>query len=91
MSDYLAVGGVTAVLDLDADQRADQHAGRARVLTSSPAVTAVSPDMIEAGASEDPRLNLFMYYVSLNPALRNLGPAVDGRRRQPGQQPAARA
>jgi Pvc16 N-terminal domain/IPT/TIG domain len=71
MSDYLAVGGVTAILkwllmnDLTAG-------GPNTVLTSASAITAVSPDLIQAGQNEEPQLNLFMYYVSLNPALRNL-------------------
>jgi Pvc16 N-terminal domain/IPT/TIG domain len=71
MSDYLAVGGVTAVLKwlLTNDLTA---AGPNTVLTSASAITALSPDLIEAGQNEEPQLNLFMYYVSLNPALRNL-------------------
>ena len=36
-------------------------------------ITATSPDLIPTGANEQPRLNLFMYYIGLNPALRNLG------------------
>lgn len=77
MSDYLAVGGVTAVLKwlLTNDLTA---AGPNTVLTSASAITAVSPDLIEVGKNEEPQLNLFMYYVSLNPALRNLDlPAYD--------------
>jgi hypothetical protein len=71
MSDYLALGGVTAVLKwlLTNDLTAT---GPNTVLTSASAITAVSPDLIEVGNSEEPQLNLFMYYVSLNPALRNL-------------------
>jgi Pvc16 N-terminal domain/IPT/TIG domain len=77
MSDYLAVGGVTAVLKwlLTNDLTA---AGPNTVLTSASGITAVSPDLIEVGNNEEPQLNLFMYYVSLNPALRNLDlPAYD--------------
>jgi hypothetical protein len=71
MSDYLAVGGVTAVLRwLLAN--ALSSGGPSTVLTSASSITAVSPDLIAAGADEEPQLNLFMYYVSLNPALRNL-------------------
>jgi hypothetical protein len=71
MSDYLAVGGVTAILKwlLTNDLTAG---GPNTVLTSASAITAVSPDLIQAGQNEEPQLNLFMYYVSLNPALRNL-------------------
>jgi hypothetical protein len=71
MSDYLAVGGVTAVLTwLLASS--PEYGDLASVLTGSPEITAVSPDMIQSGASELGHLNLFMYYVSINPALRNL-------------------
>jgi Pvc16 N-terminal domain/IPT/TIG domain len=70
MSDYLAVGGVTAVLRwlLTNDLTAG---GPNAVLTSASGITAVSPDLIEAGQNEEPQLNLFMYYTNLNPALRN--------------------
>ena len=76
MSDYLAVGAVTAVLTwLLTDTLT--AGGPASVFTSSD-VTAVPPDQITVGSEEDARLNLFMYYVSLNPALRNLDlPSVD--------------
>jgi hypothetical protein len=70
MSDYLAVGGVTATL-LYLLTHNLTLSGPEGILSSS-AVTAVSPDLIEAGKAEDPQLNLFLYYVSLNPALRNL-------------------
>jgi hypothetical protein len=87
MSDYLAVGGVTAVL-----QHLLTHeltsAGPSSVLTSPSAVTSVSPDLIEAGKNEAPQLNLFMYYVSLNPALRNLDlPAYDAAGARTGNPP----
>jgi Pvc16 N-terminal domain/IPT/TIG domain len=71
MSDYLAIGGVTSVLTyLLANSPAAGDLGP--VLTATPAITAVSPDMITAGPSEAGQLNLYMYYVSLNAALRNL-------------------
>jgi hypothetical protein len=89
MSDYLAVGGVTAVLKwlLTNDLTA---AGPNTVLTSASAVTALSPDLIEAGQNEEPQLNLFMYYVSLNPALRNLDlPSYDAAGHRVGNPPLA--
>jgi Pvc16 N-terminal domain len=71
MSDYLAVGGVTAVLKwLLSDELS--ASGPSTLLNSGTSVTAVSPDLITAGATEEPQLNLFLYYVSLNTALRNL-------------------
>ena len=77
MSDYLAVGAVTAVLKslLNAGLT---DGGPSTVLASPPGVTNVPPDFITTGASEQPQLNLFMYYASINPALRNMNlPATD--------------
>jgi hypothetical protein len=72
MSDYLAVGGVSAVL-LSLLNTALTSGGPSSLLGSSPGVTARSPDLIKTGADEQPQLNIFMYYASINPALRNLG------------------
>ena len=72
MSDYLAVGGVSAVLR-SLLTTALTNNGPSTILGSSPGVTATSPDLIPTGANEQPQVNLFMYYVSLNPALRDLG------------------
>ena len=78
MSDYLAVGGVTAVLMWLLNQEL-QAAGPSSILPSAVSITAVSPDLITVGSNEQPQLNLFLYYVSLNPALRNLDlPSLDG-------------
>jgi hypothetical protein len=77
MSDYLAVGAVTAVLKslLNAGLT---DGGPSTVLASPPGVTNVPPDFIATGNSELPQLNLFMYYASINPALRNMNlPAFD--------------
>jgi hypothetical protein len=69
MSDYLAVAGVSAVL----------RSMLTNALTNGgptslgPLITSNSPDLVPTGASEQPRLNLFMYYASFNAALRNLG------------------
>ena len=71
MSDYLAVGGVSAVL-CSILSTALASGGPTTILGPTPGITAVSPDLITTGANEQPRLNLFMYYASLNPALRNL-------------------
>jgi Pvc16 N-terminal domain/IPT/TIG domain len=73
VSDYLAVGGVTAVLTwLLASSPA--YTELAPVLTGSPEITAAAPDSVQpaAGAAEAGQLNLFMYHASINPALRNL-------------------
>jgi Pvc16 N-terminal domain/IPT/TIG domain len=70
MSDYLAVAGVSAVLCSMLSTAL--AGGPTTILGPTPGITAVSPDLITTGANEQPRLNLFMYYVSHNPALRNL-------------------
>jgi len=72
MSDYLAVGGVTAVL-CSLLSTALAIGGPTTILGPTRGITAVSPDLITTGPDEQPQLNLFMYYISLNPALRNLG------------------
>jgi hypothetical protein len=78
MSDYLAVGGVSAVLQWLLTN-ALTSGGPTSVLTSPQSVTTISPDLITTGAHEEPQVNLFMYYVSLNPALRNLDlPSMNG-------------
>ncbi|MDQ6775592.1 MAG: DUF4255 domain-containing protein [Actinomycetota bacterium] len=78
MSDYLAVGGVSAVLR-SMLTNALTSGGPSTVLGTTPGITATSPDLIATGASEQPQVNLFMYYVSLNPALRNLDlPSANG-------------
>ena len=79
MSDYLAVGGVSAVLQWLLTN-ALTSGGPTTVLSSPQPVTAMSPDLISTGTNEQPQINLFMYYVSLNPALRNLDlPSVNGQ------------
>jgi uncharacterized protein DUF4255/IPT/TIG domain-containing protein len=89
MSDYLAVGGVTAVLRWLL-AHALTSGGPSTVLTSATAITAISPDLITVGNSEEPQLNLFMYNVSLNPALRNLGlPSRDAGGNQVASPPLA--
>lgn len=72
MSDYLAVGGVSAVLQSMLTLALSSGGPSALLGSSSPGVTVLAPDLISTGADEPPQLNLFMYYVSVNPALRNL-------------------
>jgi hypothetical protein len=79
VSDYLAVGGVSAVLR-SLLSTALTSGGPSTVLGTTPGITAISPDLITTGLGEQPQLNLFMYYVSLNPALRNLDlPSANGQ------------
>lgn len=89
MSDYLAVGGVTAVLKslLNAGL---SEGGPSTVLVSPPGITNKPPDLITTGQDEPAQLNLFMYYASINPALRNLNlPSVDANGNVIGNPPLA--
>jgi len=72
MSDYLAVGGVSAVLKALLNTGLSEG-GPATVLVSPPGITNKAPDLIVTGPDEPAQLNLFMYYASINPALRNMG------------------
>ena len=69
MSDYLAVGGVSAVLKALLTT-ALSDGGPSTVLLTPPGVTNLAPDLIATGQDEQAQLNLFMYYASINPALR---------------------
>jgi len=71
MSDYLAVGGVSAVLKALLTT-ALSDGGPSTVLLTPPGITNLAPDLIATGQDEPAQLNLFMYYASINPALRNL-------------------
>ena len=72
MSDYLAVAGVSAVLKALLSTSLSAG-GPATILVSPPGITNKAPDLISTGPDEPPQLNLFMYYASINPALRNVG------------------
>lgn len=72
MSDYLAVAGVSAVLRSLLTSALPVNGPSAVLGASAGGITALSPDLIPTGTQkEQPQLNLFMYYISLNPALRN--------------------
>lgn len=70
MSDFFAVGGVSAVLKwiLSNDLSA---AGLHTALGSAAGVSVLAPDRVPTGGTEQPQLNLFMYYASLNGSYRN--------------------
>lgn len=72
MSNYLAVGGVSAVLR-SLLTSALTNGGPTSILGSLPGITATSPDLVPVGPDEQARVNIFMYYASYNPALRNMG------------------
>lgn len=89
MSDYLAVGGVSAVLTALLNNGLS-NGGPATVLVSPPGITNKAPDLIPTGPDEPPQLNLFMYYASINPALRNIGlPSMDSNGSQLSNPPLA--
>ncbi|MGH9606922.1 MAG: Pvc16 family protein [Terracidiphilus sp.] len=89
MSDYLAVGGVSAVLKALLTA-ALSEGGPSTVLLSPPGVTNRAPDLIPTSQDEPAQLNLFMYYASINPALRNLGlPSMSSSGAQLGNPPLA--
>lgn len=66
-----AIASVTAVLrDLLQDGLVDHHVSK--VLESDIPVTSLPPDRIDtSGAAQNPQLNVFLYHVSENVALRN--------------------
>jgi hypothetical protein len=71
MSDYLAVGGVSAVLK-SLLTTALSLGGPSTILGGAAGITNLAPDLIVTGPDETPQLNIFLYYASINPALRNL-------------------
>lgn len=90
MSSYLAVGGVSAVLRSLLTNALTNGGPGALLSGGASGITATSPDLVKTGAAEPPRLNLFMYYASLNAALRNNGlPSRDAQGRPIGSPPLA--
>jgi len=71
MSDYLAVGGVSAVLK-SLLTTALSAGGPSTILGATAGITNLAPDLVSTGADESPQVNIFLYYASINPALRNL-------------------
>ena len=89
MSDYLAVAGVSAVLKWMLSN-ALTSGGPSTILTGATSITALSPDLVQTGAEEQPQLNLFMYYASLNADYRNFGlPSRDSQGRLVSNPPLA--
>ena len=72
MSDFLAVAGVTAVLK-SILTNALTSSGVNAAFAAPASVSALSPDLVVTGADEQPQLNIFMYYASLNASYRNVG------------------
>ena len=89
MSDYLAVGGVSAVLRWIL-ANALTGGGPSSIIGVSSPVTALSPDLVPTGADEQPQINLFMYYTSLNANFRNNAlPSQDPQGRRVSNPPLA--
>lgn len=89
MSNALALASVTAVLkDLLDNALIDRSVSAA--VGGSVAVSVLAPDRIETGENESARLNLFLYQVAPNAALRNAElPALDARGRRTSNPPLA--
>jgi Pvc16 N-terminal domain/IPT/TIG domain len=87
VSDYLAVAGVSAVLR-SLLATALTSGGPSSILGATLGITATAPDLVPTGADEQPRVNLFMYYASLNSAYRNFDlPAFDSQGRRVSNPP----
>ena len=88
MSDYLAVGGVSAVLKSMLTTALPQ--GRpSTILGATAGITNIAPDLVTTGPDETPQINLFLYYASINPALAQSGPAVNELERRALEQSPA--
>lgn len=89
MSDYLAVGGVSAVLR-SMLSTALTTGGPSSILGAPMSITATSPDLVPTGTNEHPRLNLFMYYATPSAAYRNFDlPTYDSAGRRVSNPPLA--
>lgn len=73
MSSYLAIGGVSAVLRWLLTDALTKGGPSGILGGPTNGITVTSPDLVPVGADEQPGVNIFMYYASLNPALRNMG------------------
>ncbi len=91
MSDYLAVAGVSAVLKrVLYDELAKSGPNEIMPASSTPGISALSPDLIATGAEEQPQVNLFMYYASHNASYRNVGmPSRDDQGKRTSNPPLA--
>jgi hypothetical protein len=79
MSNFLAVGAVTAVLRGLIEASVGRH-GLSSVLGGPPEVSALPPDRIQTGQGTPDRINLFLFQATENPAWRNMDyPARNGR------------
>jgi hypothetical protein len=64
--------------------------GPSTILSGPTSISALSPDLVTTGADEQPQLNLFMYYASLNAAYRNAAlPSRDSQGRVVSNPPLA--
>jgi len=89
MSDFLAVAGVTAVLKWMLSN-ALTSSGLNTTFSSPASVSALSPDLVATGADEQPQLNLYMYYASLNASYRNASlPSRDSKGNRVSNPPLA--
>lgn len=87
MSNALAIAGVTAVLQ---HLLVDLQAALLHALDVNVEVSSLPPEHVPQQSNDGPRLNLFLYRVTQNAALRNaLLPALDASGRQAAHPPLA--
>src|SRR5476649_1155684 len=80
MSDYLAVAGVSVMLKWFLTHALTADGGPASIYGNAASVSVLPPDAVLTAAEEQVRLNLFMYYSSIDPAFRNARlPAYDSQ------------
>jgi hypothetical protein len=80
MSDYLAVAGVSVVLKWFLTNALTITGGPASIFGSAASVSVMPPDVVLGTGEEPVRLNMFMYYSSIDPAFRNSClPAYDSK------------
>ena len=80
MSDYLAVAGVSVMLKWFLTHALTADGGPASIYGNAASVSVLPPDAVLTAAEEPVRLNLFMYYSSIDPAFRNARlPAYDSQ------------
>ena len=80
MSDYLAVAGVSVVLKWFLTNALTAAGGPASIYGNAASVSVMPPDIVLGTGEEPVRLNLFMYYSSIDPAFRNSRlPAYDSQ------------
>lgn len=89
MSNYLAIGAVTALLKKLLEEGLSQRELSDK-LSDNPGVDAVAPDLMQEIAKTKTRLNLFFYQATPNIGWRNVGlPSLNGQGERTSNPPLA--